>query len=314
MAVERVVVIPRNGYVNRLQAWASSAALATEWGAPLAVCWEPETVAPAQVEDLFDSQPLHQWISPEDVEKLCGAPHHVLPRYLTRLQDRQVLVLAGHDRGEQVFMDELNDAVESSSQLLTVVIIAGGHFGSAGEMVQRQRRSEFYRRLPWRSSIRDRVNTLLMGRSEFMGLHIRQTDRSQQAPTAAQVVSAVTELHATTGYRSIFIAADTAESLHVWRERCRSLELESWTADTSDHARDSIKASVDALVEWQVLGRSAGLVFSAASSFGAEAAVAAGDVPLMQLTATPARQRIRAARNLVRDAVTYPLRHGPFSR
>lgn len=313
MAVERVVVIPRNGYVNRLQAWASSAALAAEWDAPLAVCWEPEAIAPAEVDDLFDSRTMHQWISPADVEEWCGAPHSVLPRYLTLLPGRSVLVLAGHDRGEQVFMDELNDAIESSSQPLTVVIIAGGHFGIADEAVQRRRRAEFYRRLPWRSFIANRVDALVADRREFLGLHIRQTDRSQQAPTPAQVAAAVSELHSITGLSSIFVAADTAESLHVWQERCRSLGLEPWTAGTTDHGRDSIAAGVDALIEWQVLGRSSGLVFSDASSFGAEAAVAAGDVPLMPLSATQARQRVRAARNLIRAALTYPLRHGPFA-
>ena len=53
-SVPNVVVFPRNGYANRLQAWAS-AAIVLEWGAPLKVCWEEEAVCPANASSLFRS-------------------------------------------------------------------------------------------------------------------------------------------------------------------------------------------------------------------------------------------------------------------
>lgn len=314
MAVERVVIIPRNGYVNRLQAWASSAALAADWDAPLSVCWEPEAIAPAGVEDLFESRSLHQWMSPQDVAALAGAAHQDLPRYLTYLPQRSVVVLAGHDRGEQVFMPELVEQVDSVAGPVTVVIIAGGNFGLVDEELQKRRRREFYARLPWRASITDRVEQLVEGHDSFLGLHIRHTDRSQQAPTPRQIRTALSELRNETAIASTFVAADTADSLREWSDRCLALGLQPWSAGTTDHARESIAAGVDALVEWQILGRSRGLVFSAASSFGSEAAVAAGDVPEFGLSAGRGLQRLRGAREVLRAGATYPRRHGPFAR
>ena len=314
MAVERVVVIPRNGYVNRLQAWASSAALAAEWDAPLSVCWEPEPVAPATVDDLFDSRTLHQWISPAEVAELCGLRHEELPRYLTHMPERSLIVLAGHDRGEQVFVSELLEMVDSAVQPLSVVIIAGGVFGSADAERQRRYRYEFYRRLPWKQSITERVESVIGDHTRFLGLHIRQTDRSREAPTARQVVAAVQQLTKDSGLSSIFVAADTSAALVEWQQILGDMGLEAWTAGTSDHARDSVEAGIAALIEWQVLGRSRGVVFSAASSFGAEAAVAAGDVPAFRLTAKPSLLRARTAREWLRAGATYPLRHGPLAR
>lgn len=40
--LDRIVVVPRNGYVNRLQGWASAAILAAQLDASLHVLWEPE--------------------------------------------------------------------------------------------------------------------------------------------------------------------------------------------------------------------------------------------------------------------------------
>lgn len=314
MAVDRVVVVPRNGYVNRLQAWASSAALAADWDAPLSVCWEPEEIAPAPHSALFGDKNLHQWVEPTEVERLCGSQHQDLPRYLTQLPDRPVIVLAGHDRGEAAFMPELATMVSASADPIVLVIIAGGTFGLVSEDAQRRRRREFYARLPWRSSISDRVEQLVASRGEFLGLHIRYTDRSEQAPTPRQIRAALLELRDETEIRSTFVAADTADSLLDWSQRCSVSGLQPWSAGTSDHARDSVAAGIEAMIEWQVLARAQGLVFSAASSFGAEAAVAAGDVPIRPLAASVGRQRARRLRALARDGFSYPLRHGPWAR
>ena len=314
MAVERVVVVPRNGYVNRLQAWASSAALAAEWDAPLSLCWESESIAPAKTGDLFESRSLHQWVSSEEVEELCGVRHQELPRYLTHIPERSLVVLAGHDRGEQVFVPELLELVDTAAQLVRVVIIAGGAFGTADDERQRTYRHEFYRRLPWKQSIAERVESVIGERADFLGLHIRQTDRSRQAPTRRQVVQAMQRLTEVCGLSSVFVAADTSAALVAWQQTLGVMGMQAWTAGTSDHARDSIDAGIAALIEWQILGRSQGVVFSAASSFGAEAAVVAGDVPAFGLTAKPSLQGARAAREWLRTSATYPLRHGPFAR
>jgi hypothetical protein len=87
------------------------------------------------------------------------------------------------------------------------------------------------------------------------------------------------------------------------------MSLTPWVAQTQSHDRSSIQASIDALIEWQILGHASALIYSARSSFGAEAAVAAGDVPFTALEASANLQRMRALKATVRAAVTYPARH-----
>ena len=98
--LQRVIVVPRNGYINRIQAWASSATLATELGASCSVMWEPETVAAAAASDLFrDDAIASTFITAHELTTLLGQPHDSLPRYLTVMRPKGVVVLAGHDRG-----------------------------------------------------------------------------------------------------------------------------------------------------------------------------------------------------------------------
>ena len=94
-SVANVVVIPRNGYANRLQAWASAAIVARTWGAPLKVCWEEEAVCPADASSLFRSAGEGStFISSDEVEGLLGGSHEGLPRYLAHDSDSGVVTLA----------------------------------------------------------------------------------------------------------------------------------------------------------------------------------------------------------------------------
>jgi len=309
MALERIIVVPRNGYANRLQAWASSAALSQMWHVPLEVCWETEAIAPATQSDLFDPHPGHTWISSAALTNLLGRVHEEFPRYLNHTPEREVLVLAGHDRGEQIFMPQLREIVEESHQPLTLVIIAGGHFGLVDDHQQRTYRSTFYRTLPWGLGIASAVNAALADYEPFIGLHIRQTDRSREAPTQRQLRVALHAMVERTGISNIFVAADSASALHRWQADVTGMSLTPWVAQTQSHDRASVQAGIDALIEWQILGHASALIYSARSSFGAEAAVAAGDVPITALEASENLQRMRALNATVRAAVTYPARH-----
>jgi len=314
MALERIIVVPRNGYANRLQAWASSSALSEIWQVPLEVCWEPEPIAPATQTDFFDPDAPVDWITPEELTDLLGSPHHMLPRYLTEMPERGLLVLAGHDRGEQHFMHQMREGVERAAQPLTLVIMAGGQFGVVGDQQQRAYRSQFYRALPWSRDISHAVETALAGRGPFIGLHIRQTDRSREAPTPKQLNLALRAMVENTGIRDAFIAADSSVALARWRNDVTSMGFNPWSVQTRSHDRGSRQASIDALIEWQILGHSSAVIYSARSSFGAEAAVMAGNVPIAALQSSANQQRLRALREMLRAAVTYPARHWPSAK
>lgn len=308
-ALERIVVVPVNGYVNRLQAWASAAILGAELDVPVQVLWEPEDVAPAPAESLFDETRLRvSFVAPDVVTALAGRPHQELPRYLTLDRERGVIVLAGHDLGEQAFMDALIEALGDASEPHTLLIIAGGKFSLPGtEDAAELRREVFYERMDWHPSIRERVDAVLAGRDAFIGLHIRETDRSREAPTRTAVREALADAAARTGLTSIFIAADTPAARDEWSGIAVVLGLEPWTSGDIAFDRSQVNAGIDAIVDWIVLGHSQLVVHSAESSFGQEAAIATGKPDdSVALAASAIRRRLRSALAFMKSVATRP--------
>lgn len=308
--LERIVVVPRNGYANRLQAWASAAILGAELDVPVSVLWEPQSIAAAPAEVLFASSFVRRtFIDSQIVVDLLGASHESLPRYLHLDRDRGFVSLAGHDLGEQVFMERLAWDLADDSRPHTLVVVAGGkfHLPGAGDFV-RQRRT-FYSMLQWSPPIAQRVAELLAGQPPFLGLHIRQTDRATAAPTRRAIQSALDQLGAKTNVHSLFVAADTEQALRQWSTTVVQQGFSPWDSGTSTFDRAEAEAGVGALVDWIVLGRSRALVYSAASSFGEEAAVATGySSDCLGLSASAARQRWRGLKAEARSAVSYPTR------
>lgn len=308
--LERVIVLPRNGYANRLQAWASSAILAAHLDVPLEVAWEPQPIAPAGAADLFTSdRPGATFLTSADLRARIGGDHQDLPRYLTIDPSRQVVCLAGHERGEQVFMPDLAAALGHASRPRTLLVIAGGKFHLPGALAFAEQRSRFYAQLPWSAGIRAGTDAALAGHSDFIGLHIRETDRSIAAPTPGAIRGAVAALAERSGLTSLFIAADTLSARQRWLGEARSLGLSAWTTPEPALDRSAISAGIGALIDWRILGMAQSIVYSRESSFGEEAAVATGCIGAsLPLSASSGLQRIRRAEALGRAAVTYPRR------
>jgi hypothetical protein len=313
-SLDRVIVVPRNGYANRLQAWASSAILAAQVDASLEVCWEPEAAAAAPASALFAPFLVDgQFITEPELASQVGTTPADIPRYLTLHAERGLITLAGHDRGEQVFMPELVDLLGHPCSPRTLVIVAGGkfHLPGTGDFVTQRR--VFYQGLAWSPEIDAGVTDALAQRPSFSALHVRQTDRSSEAPPRHAITRGLRALAATAAPRSLFIAADTNEGREQWQRTSAALGFEPWTRVHVDLDRADPRAGVDALVDWRLLSCADAIVHPRASTFSEEAAVASGHheraIPLI---ASPARQRVRHATALARSAATYPRRHwGP---
>lgn len=306
--LERVVVVPRNGYVNRLQAWASSAIFGAELDVPVAVCWEPESVAAASASELFSPHRLQtSFISPTELESITGRPRADLPRYLSI--DGDVAVLAGHDRGEQVFMDDLV-ALLATAHPHTLVIIAGGKFHLPGAASSfRLQRQVFYSTLDWSDAIRSGYEAALRDRSDFLGLHVRGTDRSQSAPTPRAIAQALSAMRERFGMSSLFVAADTDQTRQSWHGIATGLGYEPWSTAGVAFDRSQSVAGIGAMIDWVVLGHARALTYSAESSFAEEAAVASGHADdCLPLSASTTRQRLRALARVGTDIITYPAR------
>lgn len=309
-SLERVIVVPRNGYLNRLQAWASTAILAAHYDAPIRVLWEWEEIAPAQAGELFSTSLVDStFIERGELDALLTGPHELLPRYLTMMPELGVAVLAGHDKGEQAFMSEVEMIIARETWLKTLVIIAGGKFRVSGTANFDRQREVFYRQLRWSDSIETKVQNALTDRGAFNALHLRGTDHALTAPTPRQVREALKTLRNRSNIPGLFIAADTAETRARWHATAQSLGFEPWSVMGISLERTQSGAGIDALVDWRLLGSSEALVYSAISTFAEEAAVASGHLNrALPLTASPSTQRWRRLGRHVRSAVTYPRR------
>ena len=321
--VERLLVYPRSGYTNRLQAIASSAILARQLGARFQICWELEEVVPGGAQETFTDAFCDEFVLDADqVRSDYGFRREELPRYLNVDPARRLVVLAGHDRGEQVFMSELSAALTEPCNPTTLVIIAGGQFfmPAAGvpdrEWLEefRNLRCSYYRELPLNSTIEGSVSNSLAGREPFLGLHLRYSDRAHQAPLEAEIRRALIKIRDASGLASVFIASDTAKARTKWVTECKSLGLQPWFIEQDVWDRSKTGSGYAALVDWRVLGHSQRLVYFSESTFAVEAAVAASAYDRSIALAPNLRQGAAVkSRELIRAAVTYPKRHGWFS-
>lgn len=278
--------------------------------------WEPEPAAPAPYEELFAAHPTfagldHSWLERSALDDLIGAPHETLPRYLTVSVDNRYAVLAGHDRGEQFFMERVEGLNARSGSPLTLVIIAGGLFHTNGkestrDQTFRAERREFYSSLRWHDQIVDRADSVSPG-TEHVALHIRTTDRSLESPTRRAIASALTDMQARTGVSSLFIAADTPEGRDFWGAQARSIGFKPWSVDDTDFSRVTLSGGRSAAVDWLLLSRAQALTFAAASTFSSEAATAAG-CEMWPLEASYVTRTLRRGRSTLRNVITYPSR------
>lgn len=299
---KRIVLVPRNGYINRLQAWASAAILAEDLDCSLEILWDPERVAPVPLRDLIDPQSGHATgIDEQTFLRIAGAHHTDFPRYLSLHPERGFAFLAGHDRGEQFFMSDLSEALASDSRLHTLVIVAGGLFHLPGAVGFQQRRAGFYRQLVWSEEIRQAVAHVVPTRGPFIALHVRQTDRAREAPTWSALRHGLATVAGRTGCTQVFVSADSVEGLESGLKLAGASGLTAWTSDTASLDRSTAQAAVGAMVDWCLLSHALAGVYSSTSSFAREAFVAGGTLTgSVALTAHPALQVKRALGDVIR--------------
>jgi len=311
--VRRVIVIPLSGFVNRLQAMASAAILASEWNAEYYVCWRRQPAADVAASDLFTSQFCDRHvIAPEQLPVLSGLSVDDIRLYLNRRES--VLTLAGHDRGEQAFMSEVAQQLAAPDPPSTIILRAGGKFSlpqAGDERWFREQRQRWYRELPLREDITAAAERLRQVHPRSIGLHLRYTDRSHQVPTDRGIQAAVDDVARRADCTSILIASDTPAKRERWARGLTAQGLDPWFAEHSQMDRTSIAGAHGALVDFLLLSGTVGMVYFAESSFGEEAAVASGFFDASAgLAASSTMSALARTRTLMGAAVTYPRRHG----
>lgn len=207
-------------------------------------------------------------------------------------------------------MGDIPAALADPSRPHTLVIIAGGlfHLPEAPDFIRQ--RSLFYRSVPWRADLLDRADREARNRAPYSALHIRQTDRSLEAPPPRVIRAALATLAQRVPERSLFVAADTAAGRAHWAQEAGALGFSPWSVGDTEFDRTALSGALSATVDWILLSLATALAYPAASTFSAEAAVASGSAGLsVPMQASARRQRARTWGMHARHAVTYPTRH-----
>ena len=103
-----------SGYINRLQALASSRILAEDLDADFSFCWIPFRYVPGAAQDTLSGAFCERYeVSPEWTVDHFGFDVDAVPRYVTPSVDGRWISLRGHDRGEQALIPELVTAIRA---------------------------------------------------------------------------------------------------------------------------------------------------------------------------------------------------------
>ncbi len=308
------MIVPRNGYVNRLQAILSAQALAQSVGASLGIGWERQPAAPVDISAVLDLRAASA-ASIELANSFPGAMQAAeVPVGITRGSDGLVF-LAGGMAGEQVLMPALRRELEEGINEL--VIVAGGKFWLPGDAYLttqqadqfRSVRQELYSDLKLNAEIEDQASKVVSRLPpRFLGLHLRYSDRNQQAPSRRSIREALIALRDDV-QGNVYIAGDDSSKIAEWHSWLKQHGWNTWVTETSQ-AADVQSRKANALVDWRILGAAHRLVYFAESSFGEEAAAASGHFDASYgLECNRVRSiAVRSAAHF-RNLVTYPSRH-----
>jgi hypothetical protein len=209
-------------------------------------------------------------------------------------------------------MPELRALIESDQDVSEIWISAGGKFALGGlDFEFAAARRDYYRDdLEFSAEIEREADSQSLAHNEYLGLHLRYSDRNHQAPTRKQTVRAIKTVFDGFNVNRVFIATDAPSDLHWWQERLKRMGISTWWNLASSHGPVDSRTAALALIDWRVLGRSRGVVYFAESSFGEEAAVASGcETWSIALSPSAARARFVSLRKYVNATLTYPKRH-----
>lgn len=307
--VARVIVVPLSGYINRLQAIASSSIIADRFNADFSVCWTDINVSPAPAAEVFSSEFVAKHVIDSTVfRNLSGLEPKEVPPYL-EVNDN-VISLAGLDKGEQALMPQLLSLIEQSQQPLTLVFSAGGNFSLSEPGTAISQRGDWYRKFRFSATIESQVNELLINRGSFIGLHLRYTDRSHETPLERAIDQAISNQVELMLTDSVFIASDTEKAREKWFSKLQRAGLKPWVTEVVLDSVHGTQAGVGAMVDWKILGHAQSSVYFAASSFGHEAAVMAGSLDTSIALHGHAIQRFRSlSKTLAGNLLNYPRNH-----
>jgi hypothetical protein len=281
-SVEHLIVFPRSGFINRFQTLASSSILAKQLGVPLSICWLPCPFVSGPASETFSAEFCSEYVISEDeAQQRFSVSLDAVPRYVSFDAAGNWVGLRGHDRGEQALLKECVSSLADHAPVRLVVVAGGSFFVPDEELIPagaltrfKELKRDFYRGLSLHPAVEAAVSAQESSDpSPYLGLHLRYTDRSHQAPFPRDIRRALLKASSDTGLSRLFIASDSGAARRHWHEEARALGLDPWSYSPGE---GGVSGPHAALIDWRLLGSAQRLVYFSESSYSAEAAVASG--------------------------------------
>jgi hypothetical protein len=273
--MREILIIPVNGYLNRLQAVASTYSLSLELGACFKVLWLKDSIASTDLSSLFAEEFIQKYFVDLCYVSTKYSINDILdiPLYLNIDEERKVITLVGHDKGEQFFMNQLNLLVNNIEYKdFSIIIKAGGKFSLSNAPDFIENRRFFYNNILFASDIYNFVNQKKF-KLPYLGLHLRTTDRSIHSPTRRQLINYLLKLQQELGINHVFLASDNSNYDAKFTKNLNALGFDVFKANTDILDRIHPEAGRQAMIDWLILSRSVATAYHKDSSFSQEAAI-----------------------------------------
>jgi len=259
----KVLIRPLSGLANRLRAIASTLALFPEGSI---YCYWSEDLFLGSVPPF--SHPRILFIGREEFTAFISDTPE-LPEGL--LVSPGVVALNAGFLGEQAYLSALMRAI-SNVQPQTIVLNAGGEFGTQTRHRRERSRASIYSEFNWRQAVLSQKEEIDLG-TNYLGLHIRGKDLSMYLPSDQSVLDSLWLLSTRLETKEIFIAADSLEARVKWE----SLLLDAGFTVKSQKSlhldRRTTQDLIASCVDFLSLSEATAMVYSDSSSFGHEASI-----------------------------------------
>lgn len=236
----KLILEPVNGLMNRFRSIASSIILSEFTNREFLLNWKPEYVCNVNISDLVEDGFFNIGY---DVDRYNCYYH------------------SGPEKGsEQPYIDEM---ISTDNEI--IYLIAGGNFIPTGMSVSEfnNKKSDFYKSIPFVDRIKSESNEFISKNSDYVGIHLRYTDRMEYSPDIEYVENIIFGNDA-----NIFICSDDRSVLNKLKSKFGDRIL---TYDTTNLSRLSVDGSQQSIIEWLILANSKKIYYSAGSSYSYEA-------------------------------------------
>jgi hypothetical protein len=282
----KLVLIPINGLVNRLRAMASAAIFAEQHSMSLDFFWIATNVMNCNPLEVFSSEFCQAHFKSVDnnssLDFLASQREEI---FAVKGSD---LLVAGGRSGEQKYLAKVKETLIPNAKILRLIIKSGGlfhdceHIGCVDCKSFREKRADFYRAIGSSTPVMSEVDFLesKLG-SDFIGLHIRQTDKSRDERVSINrmIRELKKELKKKDLYKEfprVFVCGDDPRGLEEVSRLLNKLRIENLVRLDIDFNRENSSNAISAYSDWLMLSRATKIFFYGNTSFSYEAAVLGG--------------------------------------